>query len=66
MADLSIKCPTCKRKIHYQNKEGFVITKNSIIESNPNTGETHAICKFCKEKMLIEDLRLVSPIAVNQ
>lgn len=56
----TLKCPTCKRKIHYQNKEGLVITKNSIIESDPGTGETHAICKFCKEKVFIEHLRLVS------
>ena len=60
MINQDIKCPTCKRKIHYQNKEGLVITKNSIIESDPETGETHAICKFCKEKVFIENLRLVS------
>ena len=63
MVSQDIKCPTCKRKIHYQNKEGLFITKNSIIESDPETGETHAICKFCKEKVLIENLRLVSFVA---
>ena len=60
MVSQDIKCPTCKRKIHYRNKEGFIITKNSIIESNPATGESFAICKFCKEKVFIENLRLVS------
>ena len=60
MISQTIKCPTCKRKIHYLNSEGLMITKNSIIESNPETGETHAICKFCKEKVFIENLRLVS------
>ena len=38
MASQDIKCPTCKRKIHYLNNEGLVVTKNSIIESNPLTG----------------------------
>lgn len=58
-----VKCPTCKRKIQYQNKQGLVITKNCIVESDPETGETHAICKFCKERVFIENLRLVSLIA---
>lgn len=55
-----VKCPTCKRKIHYLNNEGLVVTKNCIIESDPETGETNAICKFCKGKVFIESLRLVS------
>jgi hypothetical protein len=63
MVSQDIKCPTCKRKIHYLNNEGLVVTKNSIIESNPLTGETHAICKFCKGKVFIENLRLVSLVA---
>jgi hypothetical protein len=59
MVSQDIKCPTCKRKIHYLNNEGLIVTKNSIIESNPQTGETHAICKFCKRKVFIDNLRLV-------
>ena len=63
MINQTIKCSTCKRKIHYLNNEGLMVTKNSIIESNPETGETYAICKFCKERVLIENLRLVSLVA---
>lgn len=59
MVSQDIKCPTCKRKIHYQNKEGLVITKNSIVESNPLTGESFAICKFCKTRILIGRLKII-------
>jgi hypothetical protein len=60
MIGYNLKCPTCKRKIQYQNEHGLVITKNSIIESDPESGGTHAICKFCKEKVFVENLRLVA------
>ena len=60
MAGQDIKCPTCKRKIHYLSKEGLIITKNSIIESDPETGESNAICKFCKTRIFIGSLKLIA------
>lgn len=56
----AVKCPTCKRKIHHMNQEGRFVTKNcSVIESDPRTGRTFAICKFCKSKVMLGNLRLV-------
>lgn len=60
MVSQNIKCPTCKRKIHYLNNEGLMVTKNSIVESNPLTGESFAICRFCKTRILINSLKLIT------
>ncbi len=56
-----VKCPTCKRKIHHLNKEGLFVTKNcSVLESNPRTGATYATCKFCKTRIELQNLKMIS------
>jgi len=61
-----IKCPTCKRKIHHLNKEGLLVTKNcSVLETDPKTGVTSAICRSCKTRVLLNNFRVVMEPAMK-
>ena len=57
---IGIKKAICKNLIFYQNSDGYVVTKGmSVIESDPESGKSHAICKICGEKNYIKYLKLI-------
>lgn len=60
MVNETVKCPTCKKKIQHLNEEGMYVTKNcSVLETDPRTGITGAICKTCKTRVELPSLRML-------
>ncbi len=60
MVNDMVKCPTCKKKIHHLNEEGMLVTKNcSVLETDPRTGVTEAVCKTCKTRVELPNLRIL-------
>ena len=67
MVNEIVKCPTCKRKIHHLNDEGRFVTKNcSVLETDPRTGVTEAVCKTCKTRVEVPNLRVLMEAFAGQ